>query len=144
MDDGLGYDELPEFLLSFLSKSRHNGFLASFSLTPPHGSVGTLLRGASEHHLVLGYGGCSALACPPDTTEDRLSKAAKGRGERRGISKAFLGREFLNTPFLPLKSLLHLPQDPLTLLSSEGNQTQRLRFWTLPSRREMTVWACVR
>lgn len=112
----MGYDELPEFLLPLLSESRHNGFLASFSLIPPYGSGGVLLS------MTLFWATVDAqlLLVPLMPLRTDFPKQQKGGEERRGINKAFPEREFLNTPFLPLKSLSTSPQHPLPLLSSKG------------------------
>lgn len=125
MDDDLGYYELPEFLLPLLSKSRHNGFLASFSLTPPCGSGWVLLSTIFFWATV----DTQLLLVPLTPLRTDFPKQQKGRGEWKGINKAFPGREFLNTPFLLLKSLLHLPASTHSHFSvAKVNQTQRLRF----------------
>lgn len=125
-------------------------------------------RGPSEHHLVLEYGGNSAPACPADTTlRPDFPEQQKGRGGNTALP----GRGFHKHRFPPFEGFSPLP--PVihsSLLSSKGrsdsegmggrepvtgtlppsphatslaSKALNPLLLSLPSRREMTVQACV-
>lgn len=101
-------------------------------------------RGASEHCLVLGYGGTWVPVCLSDTTHATFQRSSR-TGERGGVWTR-LSQEGI--PQTPLSSFWKLfspsPATRSCFSVAKANPTHRLGSWTLPSCREMTAQACVR